>query len=655
MMLWIRNLSLRNKLIFLSVPPMLVLVFLFSERIYFNHQQQQSMQSLLHSTELLHVLNPVVTELQRERGRTAIVLANPTATDAINDLRKQQYQSDQRIAVFRAAPQARDAKDIQQALQQITNARQLVATGRAEASQVIPVYTRSIATLMMVTEYILKEASVAEIMRPIAVYAALSNMAELAGQERALGSAYVRSQHYTTESLLSIVLLQGQQDSWEKVSEIFINQTEQQAWQQFLNSREHQQLLRLRQLLVNTNTVQQLQGSQWFDVTTARLDKLNQLKGAVLDEIVQQAQHEQHRASTGFWSSMVLMVAVLGSGTFLTLSIIVQLNSQVRTFARALQVAMNNKDLTVNAKTNTKDEIGRLSESVDELYEMFSSSLQQIDEASEQMTAAMERSGAITLKNTEHIDKQQQQVEQVATASEEMSATSEQISQNVLQVADAALNVREKSENGEQHVRNSVAQVRVLAESVSSVDVLMNDLQQRSSSMIQVIDVIRNLAEQTNLLALNAAIEAARAGEHGRGFAVVADEVRTLATRTHESTQQIQEIIESFTELSSNAAQSIQESHKVSEDTLQLSNELEEIFNSILIDVKRISDMASEIATASEEQVAVSREVARSMDAIQHDAVQTYQGAVEIHEVTEQQTQLAMNLKRLAAEFKTRN
>ncbi|WP_227714081.1 methyl-accepting chemotaxis protein [Marinobacter sp. 1-4A] len=233
-----------------------------------------------------------------------------------------------------------------------------------------------------------------------------------------------------------------------------------------------------------------------------------------------------------------------------------------------------------------------------------------------------------------------------------MSATSEQISQNTQQVADAANMVTERSRTGEDVLRNSISRIRSLASSVGDVNEVIEELEKRSSSIVEVVDVIRKVADQTNLLALNAAIEAARAGEYGRGFAVVADEVRTLARQTHDSTTQIEDIVNSFKVITDSASRSITASHKLANETSEQSAELEQTFAAILGDVNNISGMATQIAAASEQQVAVTRELAGNMESVSEVAILTLTGSQEISHVTGEQARLARQLQDLANEFK---
>ena len=233
-----------------------------------------------------------------------------------------------------------------------------------------------------------------------------------------------------------------------------------------------------------------------------------------------------------------------------------------------------------------------------------------------------------------------------------MSSTSEEISRNTQQVAEAASNASGKNAAGHKVVEQSVARIRHLASSIDEVNAQMERLQRSSESITRVIDVIKAVADQTNLLALNAAIEAARAGEQGRGFAVVADEVRNLARQTHDSTVEIESLIGGFRDIADSVKTSVNQSHSLANTSADEAEKLEGTLADILQDVDRISGMATQIAAAAEEQVAVTRDISRSMASVRETSLQTLSGSQEISQVTVSQAELASELQVLAQGFR---
>jgi aerotaxis receptor len=245
------------------------------------------------------------------------------------------------------------------------------------------------------------------------------------------------------------------------------------------------------------------------------------------------------------------------------------------------------------------------------------------------------------------IRRHQSETDQVATAMNEMSATVHDVARNANETAQATRDANTESQHGQEIVRETIAAIERLADEVDKASGVIKKLEKDSENIGSVVDVIRNIAEQTNLLALNAAIEAARAGEQGRGFAVVADEVRTLASRTQQSTQEIQNMIEGLQAAARDAARVMEDGRNKAANGVQQVAKTGESLTSIAAAVDRIAGMSAQIATASEEQSAVAEEINRNILNITRVVDETAEGASNTATASENLLKLSGGLQAL--------
>jgi methyl-accepting chemotaxis protein len=372
-------------------------------------------------------------------------------------------------------------------------------------------------------------------------------------------------------------------------------------------------------------------------------DMQAQVKVAVND--IQQAEYALLRDM--IIAAAISLLVALGLGFWITRSIRKSLDNTNRSVRNIIQ----DRDLTQRVAV-TPDELGEMGGNFNEMLDAFQEILREMVAASTQLAAAAEELSAVTEQSSAGVQRQGAETDQVATAMNEMSASLTEVASNTSSVSQSANHADQQAEDGRRIVLQSIDVIHELAAEVEKASEVIAELSVDSQNVNSVMDVIVEIAEQTNLLALNAAIEAARAGEQGRGFAVVADEVRTLAQRTQESTVDIQRIIERLQSRADTAVQVMEGGKSKAEHGVESSSQTGQSLESITSAVTTIKDMVTQIASATEEQSAAAEEINRSLTSIRDASNEVSQGADQTAQASHDIAQLATSLQSKVARYK---
>ena len=361
-----------------------------------------------------------------------------------------------------------------------------------------------------------------------------------------------------------------------------------------------------------------------------------------------EAEHEEQSAIT--LTLIVTIISIL-IGATLSITIVKRINRNLtRAVDASEQIASGQLGSEIDSKD--QDELGALLRSLELMRKNLHQMITQMDNSSLQVAAASEELASVSIEASGNIQQQQMEIEQAVTATTEMSSTIEEIARNAVTTSEAANEASSNTNKGYQIVEENIQSIDDLAGRLRHAGEVVQKLEKSSENIGGVLDVIKTIADQTNLLALNAAIEAARAGEQGRGFAVVADEVRTLASRTQQSTLEIEGIISSLQSGANEAVEAMNDGISRADQSVERARNAGTSLQTITEAVTHISDMNNQVATATEQQATVIEEINRNITSVSTLGTQTSSGAQQITTASEELAQLAAELQKMIGQFK---
>ena len=342
---------------------------------------------------------------------------------------------------------------------------------------------------------------------------------------------------------------------------------------------------------------------------------------------------------------MVCLVLVLGFPLLVTRPLHNLLN-------RIEQIADGDGDLRVRLDVLSNDELGKLSHAFNRFLDKLQPLIKEVGRVTGEVESSAQNLAGMAAANDRLISGEHAAVDQVSTAATEMSSAVHEVARNAQHAADAARQAESQSRDAAQVVGATISSIRQLAHEVESASNSIQTLEQEAANIGAVLAVIRGIAEQTNLLALNAAIEAARAGEQGRGFAVVADEVRALAARTQESTKDIQAMIERLQIGVQNAVKATHAGSDKARQSVEQASGVDQALTDTSDSVQRINDMTAQIASACEQQSSVTEEIARNITDIRDLSNEAAQTSEQSAEASQRLSELSRGLSALVGRFR---
>lgn len=427
-----------------------------------------------------------------------------------------------------------------------------------------------------------------------------------------------------------------------------------------------QQLLTDFEKMVSTQLNPMLAAFEKGDLDTARniyrdqyavtYGELRKKANVILDSLLEQAKQQNVNSQKSYAQGQNHMFIIIGIGVLISFVtsffIVIGLKTRVASLQKSIALAAENMALDARIDLGGQDELSKISDSFNDFIEKVHVAIKQVASSSYELANTANQVSARALLTKNNCTSQRDRTVQVATAIHELGATVGEIANNAAQAADVAKQATHQAENGTTVVEKAQVQIADLITELEQAAQVVGSLAGQVVNISSILETIRSISEQTNLLALNAAIEAARAGEQGRGFAVVADEVRNLASRSAASTEEIQRVINNLQEESKRAVGAMSQGREQGLLVVEQAENANSSLKQIRVYIENISDQNIQVATATEEQSSVVSEINRTVEDINHLTMETTTVAEELTVSSEHLKKVSKQLDSLVNNFK---
>ncbi|MEB0106197.1 methyl-accepting chemotaxis protein [Pseudomonas sp. MH9.3] len=613
-----------------------------------------SMNRAVAATTAAQKFSNVVTTLQRERGASGVFLGSggKSMQDKLKALRQ---ETDTSIGALRGQssegiPAPNEAL---RALGELAALRLKVDNLAINNTESGALFTDLIKTLVGFNYSLEASIDDPQILRALGSLNQFVDMKERAGRERVLLGLAFNQNRFDAALLSRFSRNLGEFSGYFEAFQRWAPAAFKSKLDAVLQQPGSLEVARLQRLGFDTplGNPLNIKPEDWFNLSTSRIDLMAGVETELGQTVVGLAHHERDDAELSLYVAIATVIVMLIALLWLALVIIRNIKLAVTDVNRTL-ASLSTRDLTVRTRYTGKDEFGEISRNLDNMALQISGVVSEIGSATAQVATAAEQSSAVALQTSQNVAQQRQGTDQVVTAISEMSATVKDVARITTDAAEMSQRVNASTMQGKTEIDNTISLIQGLEVQAEQTSKIINELKLESDSISSVLDVIRGVAEQTNLLALNAAIEAARAGEQGRGFAVVADEVRNLAKKTQDSTVSIQNMIANLQSGSDRAAVSMLETLGKAQEGASNVVRAGHLLNEIAEGIASISDRNIQVASAAEEQSLVAEEIHRNVNDINSLVIQVSAGAEQTAATSRELARLAEHQQGLVRQFK---